>query len=139
MIKTFPKSRVCVIDCYTSFEQGLQKAYSFAKKHNLTLNSSDGQKLILGFCLKDIEKSYTSTKSQYPKVLCLSRKAINKKIEYFVNTHFDKMMEHLPIPYCGKYDLNSPDLEMAAEASLKQEKPQRKFNDFALMLKLKSN
>ena len=127
MVKTFPKSRICVIDCYPSFEQGLQKAYIFAKKHNVSLNSNDGKKLILGFCLKTIEESYNTTKSQYPKVLCISRKAINKKIEYFVNNHFDKMMEHLPIPYCGKYDLNSPDLEMAAEISLKQEKTQNKF------------
>ncbi|MEY5135334.1 MAG: hypothetical protein RL709_1043, partial [Pseudomonadota bacterium] len=48
------------------------------------------------------------------------------------------MMKQLPIPYCGKFDLSSPDLESAAENSLKQQKPQRKFNDFTSRLKLKT-
>ena len=138
MIKTFPKTRICVIDCYPSFEKGLQKAYQFANKHNISLNSTDGKKAILGFCLKTIEESYNTTKSQYPKVLCISEKSINKKVRYFIDNHFNKMMEHLPMPYCGKYDLNSPDLEMAAENSLKQQKTYKKFKEFVTKLNLRS-
>lgn len=122
MTKTFPKSRVCVIDIYPSFETGLKKATEFAKKHHISVNSSDGRKIILSFCLKHVEETYNSTNSQYPKVLCMSKKAITKRIENFINNHFDKMMSRLRLPYCGKHDLGSPDLEMAAENSLRRSK-----------------
>ena len=137
MTKTFPKSRICVIDCFSSFESGLQKAYKFANTHNISLNSADGKKLILGFCLETIKESYESTKSQFPKVVCISNKANNNKIKHFVDTHFDKMMEQLPIPYCGKYDLNSPDLEIAAEHSLNQQKTKQNFAQFLNKIKFK--
>jgi hypothetical protein len=130
MIKTFPKTRVCVIDCYPCFEQGLQTAWLFANKNNIHLNTSDGKKLILRFCLKAIENQYKSVDSPFPKVFCLSEKAITQKIQTFIDKHFDKMMEHLPFPYCGKYDLNSPDLETAAEQSLKLQKSQQKYQTF---------
>lgn len=138
MTKTFPKTRVCVIDCYPSFERGLQKAQSFAKTHNVSLNTNDGKRLILSFCLKSIEEHYNATQSKFPKVLCISKKAINKRIESFISIHFDKMMDYLPVPYCGKHDLSSPDLEMAAENSLKSEKPQRKFETFLSKLNLRN-
>jgi hypothetical protein len=137
MVKTFPKSRVCVIDCYPSFEKGLQKAYNFAKKHNVSLNSNDGKKLILSYCLKTIKQDYNSTPSPYPKVLCVSQKAITKKVQNFIDSHFDNMMNYLPLPYCGKFDLNSPDLEMAAQNSLKQQKTQRKFKEFISKINFK--
>ena len=137
MIKTFPKSRICVIDAYDSFEKGLATAIDFANKNNIQLNSADGKRLILGFCCKNIQSTYKNTQSPFPKVLCISKKAITRKISNFVDNYFDGMMKHLPIPYCGKFDLTSPDLESAAENSLKQQKPQRKFNDFASRLKLK--
>jgi hypothetical protein len=139
MTKTFPKSRVCVIDIYPSFETGLKKATEFAKKHRISINSSDGRKIILGFCLKYIEEAYHSTNSQYPKVVCISKKAITKRVENFINNHFDKMMECLPIPYCGKHEINSPDLEFAAQNSLKQEKPKKKREIFASKIKLKAD
>lgn len=137
MIKTFPKSRICVIDVYPSFEKGLKTAMDFMNKHNIRMNSADGKRIILSFCLRNIESIYKTTQSSFPKVLCMSKKAITKRINNFVDNHFDGMMEQLPVPYCGKFDLNNPDLESAAENSLKQQKPQRKFNDFALRLKLK--
>jgi hypothetical protein len=138
MIKNFPKSRICVIDCQAPLQKGLQKAFEFTKRHNISLNSSDGKKILLTFCLKDIEESYKQTKSAYPKVLCLSQKAITKKIQPFIDNYFDKMMSYLPVPYCGKYDLTSPDLETAAESSLKHEKPQRKFQEFLTKLNVRS-
>lgn len=138
MTKTFPKSRICVIDCQTSLHKGLQAAFEFAKKHNITLNSSDGKRLILGFCLKNVEEAYKTVNSPYPKVLCLSKSSI-KKIQPFIDKHFDKMMSYLPLPYCGSYELNSPDLEMAAEASLKQEKTQKKFQNFISKAKLEKH
>ena len=137
MIKTFPKSRICVIDAYPSFEKGLKIATDFARKNNIQLNSADGKRIILGFCFKSIESAYKTTQSPFPKVFCISKKAITKKISNFVDSYFDGMMNQLPMPYCGKFDLNSPDLESAAENSLKQLKPQKKLKDFTARLKLK--
>jgi len=139
MTKTFPKSRICVIDAYPSFEKGLRAATDFANKNNIRLNSADGRRIILGFCFKSIEATYKSTQSAFPKVMCISKKAITQKVSNFIDNYFDGMMEHLPIPYCGKFDLTSPDLESAAENSLKQQKTQRKFNEFSSKIKLKSN
>lgn len=130
MIKNFPKSRICVIDCRPSFQSGLQKALEFARKHNISLNSVDGKRVILKYCLKNIEEVYKATNSQFPKVLCLSSKTMPKKLQAFVDNHFDKLMSYLPIPYCGKHDLSSPDLEMAAENSLKHTKTNQKFREF---------
>lgn len=137
MIKTFPKSRICVIDIYPSFEKGLKLAINFANKHNIQINSSDGRRIILSFCFKNIETTYKSTQSPFPKVLCFSKKAVTKKIDNFINNYFDKMMDKLPMPYCGKFDLNSPDLESAAENSLTRKKTSKEFNNFVLNLKLK--
>jgi hypothetical protein len=136
MTKTFPKSRICVIDCKDPFQQGLQKAIEFANKNNITLNSADGKRLILGFCLKYVEEAYKTTKTQYPKVLCISKKNISTKLHSFVDSYFDKMMSYLPLPYCGKYDLNSPDLESAAENSLSKKNSNKKFQDFLSKTKL---
>ena len=102
------------------------------------MNSSDGKKLLLSFCLKTIQETYNNTKSEFPKVFCISKKRITKKIEKFVSQYFDKMMESLTTPYCGKYDLNSPDLEYAAEASLQKYKSQKNFNKFIKKIKLHS-
>ena len=137
MTKIFPKSRICVIDCFSSLENGLNKAYVFAKNNNISLNSGDGKKIILGFCLKSIQDSFETTKSSFPKVLCISAKSNNNKIKHFVDTYFDKMMKALTIPYCGKYDLTSPDFEAAAEHSLTHNKPNHKFNTFKKKLKLR--
>lgn len=137
MIKNFPKSRICVIDCYKAFESGLSRAVQFAQKHSISLNSKDGRKIILSYCLKNIENIYKNTKSNYPKVLCISKKAVTNKVQNFVDNHFDKMMSYLPAPYCGKYDLNSPDLEIAAENCLKKEKPKHKFQEFLRNLSIR--
>ena len=90
------------------------------------------RKLLLG-------SVYNSTNSQYPKVTCISKKAISKRVENFINNYFDKMMEYLPIPYCGKYEINSPDLEFAAQNSLKQQKTKRRRENFITKLKIKPN
>lgn len=134
--KTFPKSRVCVIDIYPSFEQGLKKAIDFALKHDIQLNSADGKKVILGFCIEYIENTYNNEKSEYQKVLCLGSKAKNQRIENFITKHFDGIMKKLPYPYCGKVSIDSPDLEMAASNSVKNIKTKRGFIKIAKMLKL---
>ena len=138
MTKVFPRSRICVIDCYPSFEKGLKVACTFARNNNVSLNSADGQKIILSFCLQLIDETYKNTKSSFPKVLCISKKAITKKISSFIDQHFDKIMERYPVPYCGKYDLDSPDLEFAAENSLNQQKSQKNFRELMQKLKIKS-
>ena len=135
--KTFPKSRVCVIDVYPAFEQGLKKAIDFALKHDIHLNSADGKKVILGFCLEYIEGSYNKEISQYPKVLCMGSKSKNERIENFINKYFDGIMKKLPYPYCGKISFNSPDLETAAANSLKNIKTRRGFVKLANKLNLK--
>lgn len=137
MTKIFPKSRVCVIDVYPSFETGLKKAIEFSNKHNISINSPDGHKIILVYCLKHIQETYDSTKSQYPKVLCISKKSITKRIENFVNNHLNKMMEQLSLPYCGKHEITSPDLEFAAQNSLRQQKTKKRQEKFVSTLKLK--
>jgi len=139
MTKIFPKSRICVIDAYPSFENGLKTAIDFASKNNITLGSADGRRLILGFCLKFIENTYKTTPSQFPKVLCISKAKVTKKVSNFVDNYFDDLLTKMPVPYCGIYDLNSPDLESAAENSLAKQKPQRKFNSFTSKMKFKSN
>jgi len=137
--KIFPKSRVCVIDIYPAFESGLKKAVDFALKHDISLNSSDGKKVILGFCLEHIENRFNEEKSQYPKVLCLGTKAKNQKIENFINKQFDNIMKKLPYPYCGKVMFDSPDLESAAENCLKQQKSKKTFINLAKKLNLKKD
>jgi hypothetical protein len=47
-------------------------------------------------------------------------------------------MNYFPAPYCGKFDLTSPDLESAAEISLKQTKSQKRFEDLTSKLKIKN-
>lgn len=69
----------------------------------------------------------------------MSKKDVNKRIKYFIDSYFDGMMRYIPLPYCGTYDLSSPDLETAAENSLRTQKTQKKFNGFINKLKLKIN
>jgi hypothetical protein len=137
MIKTFPKSRICVIDMYPSFQKGLKTAISFASKHNIPLNSGDGRRLITNYCIRAIEADYKNTQSQYPKVICISKKDISKKISLFFDKYFERILNEIPLPYCGKIDLNSPDLETAAENSLKKQPSFRKFGNLFSQLRVK--
>ena len=139
MIKTFPKSRICVIDIYPSFEQGIKLGIEFASKHNISLMSADGRRIILSFCLKNIETEYKTTQSTFPKVLCMSKKSINKRLSNFIDNYFAGVMDSVPMPYCGKFDLNSPDLEAAAENSLKKKKGFQKYGNILRKLKIKSS
>ncbi len=139
MTKVFPKSRICVIDVYPAFERGLRLAMSFASKHNIQLNSADGRRIILSYCIQNIETEYKNTKSPFPKVICISKKAISKRVSLFIENYFENILNQMPIPYCGKIDLNSPDLESAAENSLKQIKPQRKYMELTSKLKFKKD
>ncbi len=120
MIKNFPRARVSVIDAYPSFEKGLSQARNFALKHNIPLNSTDGKKLISTFCFTAITNTYKDTPSAFPKVLCISDKIPNSKINHFVKNYFHKMLEKSKLPYCGCFDLTSPDLETAAENILRR-------------------
>lgn len=139
MTKMFPKSRICVIDIYPSFEKGLKAAINFASKHNVMLNSADGRRILMSYCIRFIESDYKNTKSPYPKVVCVSKKSITKKAGFcsFFDNYFEDMLNNMPMPYCGKLDLNSPDLESAAELSLKQQKPQKKYEGVISKLRIK--
>lgn len=138
MTKIFPKSRVCVIDVYPSFEKGLKLAMEFASKHNISLNSADGRRIMLSYIIRSIETTYKNTQSSFPKVICISKKAISKRVSLFIDNYFENILNQMPIPYCGKIDLNSPDLESAAESSLKHHKPQRKYSNLISQLKIKN-
>ena len=137
MTKTFPKSRICVIDVYPSFEKGLKAAMMFASKHNIHLNSADGRRLIVCYCISSIESDYKNTHSPYPKVICISKKAISKRVSLFFDNYFEGVLNDIPLPYCGKIDLTSPDLESAAENSLKRQTSFKKFGNLMSRLKLK--
>lgn len=138
MNKVFPKSRLCVIDIYPSIEKGLKLALDFTRKHSIQINSADGRRILLGFCINCIEQTYKNTTSSFPKVICIGKKAISKRVSFFIDNYFENVLNQIPIPYCGKIDLNSPDLECAAENSLKQNKSQKKFLDAASRLRLKN-
>lgn len=137
MTKVFPKSRVCVIDIYPSIEAGLRLALDFTNKNNIRLNTSDGKNILLAFCIKAIQQTHQNTKSSFPKVLCISKKAITNKVQHFVDNYLEQMLQHIPLAYCGKYDLQSPDLENAAQVSLNETKPQRKYNEYLSLLKIR--
>lgn len=138
MTKIFPKSRVCVIDVYPSFEKGLKLAMEFASKHNISLNSADGRRIMLSYIIRSIESTYKDTQSSFPKVICISKKAISKRVSLFIDNYFENILNQMPIPYCGKIDLTSPDLESAAENSLKQHKSQRKYSSLISRLRVKN-
>jgi hypothetical protein len=138
MTKTFPKSRVCVLDAYPSLEDGIKTALKFANKFNISINSNDGKKLIACYCIRAIENQYKTTSSPYPKVVCFGTKPRNKNVESFIKYQFNKIMDQLPFPYCGALDMNSPDLEAAAQSSLKQIKPQQQYKKFLMRLNLRN-
>jgi hypothetical protein len=138
MTKTFPKSRICVVDVYPAFEKGLRIAMDFVSKHNIQMNSADGRRVLFAYCIKAIEAEYKNTQSSFPKVMCIGKKAISKRVSLFIDNYFETILSQMPIPYCGKIDLNSPDLESAAENSLKHYRPQRKYVDLAARLKIKN-
>lgn len=126
-VKVFPKTRICVVDVYPSFVEGLKKAIKFSEQHNIRLNTPDGKRLIVGFCLESINQAFKNTQSMFPKVICMSANTNNEKIKSFIENYFDKIINKLPVPYCGQILLDSPDLERAAEACLGKEKSQRSF------------
>jgi hypothetical protein len=130
MVKLFPKSRICAIDCFPSFKKGIDSALKFAVKNNISLTTKDGVRLMLGHCLQFIESDFKQVKSTYPKVIYMSKQKMSCRLQLFVETHFDKLMRHLPYPYCGEFDTSSPDLESAAENCLKTIKTQKKFKEF---------
>lgn len=139
MIKNFPKSRVCVVDAYPALELGLKKAIDFASKHNLSLASADGRRLLVSFCIKDIQEAFNKAESPYSKVLFVSKKSASKKIASFINNYFDKIINRCPFPYCGVHEIASPDLEAAAQNSLEKTTSKKiQFNKLLKTLKVRN-
>lgn len=133
MIKNFPKSRVCVVDGYPALELGIKNAIDFANKHNVSLSSSDGRKILFTFCIKNMQEAFNKAQSPYSKVLCISKKGASKKITIFIKNYFEKIINRCPFPYCGIHELTSPDLELAAQNSL--EKATSKKQQFDKLIK----
>ena len=137
MTKLFPKTRICIIDLVPPFEEGVKKALSFVKKHNIPLNTADGRRIITSFCIETIQKTYNAINSPFPKVTCLSRKKIPNRLVYFIENYFENVLKVMPIYYCGSFDLMSPDLEYAAENSLKRKVSQRDYTSLLTKLKIR--
>lgn len=118
MIKTFPKSRVCVIDGYPSIEKGLKTAFKFANHYNISLSAIDGKKLIYRFCSTQLETDYKAVQSPYNKIMFMSKNVPSKKISNFINKYFDSLIKNTALPYCGRHNSESPDLEAAAKSCM---------------------
>lgn len=138
MTKVFPKSRVCVIDIYPSIETGLRLALDFTDRNNIRLNTSDGKNILLAFCVNSIQKAHKNEQSPFPKVLCISKKSISNKVKHFIENYLEVILNYIPLAYCGTHDLQSPDLEYAAQASLNKVKPNRKYNEQLSLLKIRN-
>jgi hypothetical protein len=136
-VKNFPKNRVCVIDVYPAFKHSLKKAIEFTSNNNITLNSPDGGKILIGYCLKAIEATFKNVQSQYPKVLCICIETNNPGIKHFITNHLEKFIKNLPYPYCGQQDFNSPDLETAAAAHIDTIKKQENYQKMKERLNLR--
>ena len=137
MTKVFPKSRLCVIDIYPAIENGLKLAMAFMNANNIKSNSSDGKNLLLAYCIKSIQQAHKTNKSQFPIVLCIGRKNIPSRLAFFMENYLQKVLDNMPVPYCGKYELTSPDLEHAAQACVEIFKPERKFEELKSLLKIR--
>lgn len=136
-IKNFPKSRVCVIDIFPAFKHSLKKAIEFTSNNNITLNSPDGGKVLIGYCLKAIEATYKNVQSQYPKVLCICIDTAKPGIKQFIREYLNNFIKKLPYPYCGEQDFESPDLETAAAAHIDTIKKHETFQKMAEKLNLR--
>jgi len=130
MTKNFPKSRICVIDITQAFEHGIREAIRFCNQNNILLNSADGKRLLLNFCIKSMQQSFKNTKSPFQKVVCFGSRPKTERIQEFIQNHVNTLMRYFPVPYCGTIELNSPDLEAAAESSLQKLKAARKFINY---------
>ena len=139
MFKNFPKTRVCVIDIHSLIVKGFEQASWFAKKHNISLSSKDGKKIIVTFCLKYINETYNKVPSPYQKVVCLCSKNLSKKIINFVEEQVTKQLKQNSIIYCGQYDLSSPDVQIAARNCIDNYKQKnKKITDLFKTLNLRS-
>jgi hypothetical protein len=136
-IKNFPKSRVTVIDVYPYFKEGFKQAIDFCKRHNISLGSPDGSRVVFGYSLKHIKEGCQKTKNQYQTVTCVSKKGVTKKLEHFMETHFATLARFFPHPFCGTFDLSSPELEMAAESLVLKNTKKIDTKNLAKSLKLK--
>lgn len=137
MTKVFPKSRICVIDIYPAIENGLKSAMAFMNANNIKSNSSDGKNLLLAYCIKSIQQAHKTTNSQFPIAFCIGKKSIPARLTFFMENYLQKVLDNMPVPYCGKYELNSPDLEYAARACIEEFKPKRKFEELQTLLKIR--
>jgi hypothetical protein len=137
MTKIFPKTRLCIIDLARPFEQGIRRAFAFAEKHNISINTADGRRLVASFCVENIHKMYIETPSVFPKATCLSKKSLPNRLAYFLENYFEPILKQMPIHYCGSYELTSPDLEMAAENILKRQSVQRNYDSLLSKLKVR--
>jgi hypothetical protein len=88
-------------------------------------------------CISEIERTFKNTKALYPKVICISETVKSKKVQAFIVNCMEKVMTKFYFPYCGRHDLNSPDLEFAAEASLSRQKTLKTFKKLKSKLKAK--
>jgi hypothetical protein len=133
IFKNFPKNRVCVINIFPFIENGIKEALIFSKQHNVKLISKDGKSILLAFCIKQIKDNFNKIHSPYQKVACISYKKTTDKIENFIESYIVKKLKENSIPYCGKYDLLSPDVDSAARNCL--DNTNKLYKDFSDLFK----
>lgn len=138
MTKVFPKSRVCVIDAYPCIETSLKEALTFINKNNITRSSGDGKRIMVAYCLKAIQDTYTNTPSSFPKVVCINKKGTTDKVLFFIENYLQQAVSSMPIPFCGMFDLNSPDLETAAQLCREKTKSFKDYKKYISKLKIRN-
>ena len=138
--KIFPKSRICAIDVYPYVESAIKQSIKFATKHNISLNSADGKKIIISFFINELAENFYKINSSFPKVVFISTKSANSRFKTFITKHITKLLEKTPFYYCGIHEIDSPELEMAASKCLEQQQKtnNKQFIKTAVRLKIKN-
>ncbi len=137
MTHTYPRSRVCIIDVSSAFEEGFKRAMAFAKKYNIQINTADGRRIVTSFCIETITKTFNDTKSTFPKATYISAKTVPSTLTFFVENYFEQILKQMPVHYCGVQDSRSPDLEYIAVNALKQPVSKRDYAGLLSKLKIR--
>jgi hypothetical protein len=121
------------------FDIAIKRSIAFTKKHNVSLNSADGKKIILSFFIKELSEGIQNVSNFFPKVIFISTKSAKPRFKTFLTKHITKLLEKAPFYYCGIHEADSPELEMAAANRLQYQKNNSKqFIKTAIRLKVKN-
>ena len=140
MIKIFPKARICAIDVYADFVKALNEATKFINLYNISPSSADGKRLLVSYCLKAFSEKFKNTQSNFPKVIFLNSTSVAPKLNYFVEQILTPAIKKTTLPFCGKINSSSPELENLAEhvlANCQTSKKEEAFKKHVLRLNIR--